>query len=50
MNYTVKDFIKGSLLFLGVMSFLSGFLIVNGLLGELKIIDKEVPVTMKEES
>ena len=24
--------------------------IVNGLLSELKIIDKEVPVTMKEES
>ena len=31
MNYSVKDFIKGSLLFLGLMSFLSGFLIVNGL-------------------
>lgn len=31
MNYTFKEFIIGSLWFLGLMSFLSGFLIVNGL-------------------
>ena len=31
MNYSVKDFIRGTLVFLGMMIFLSGFMILNGL-------------------
>jgi hypothetical protein len=31
MNYSIKDFVRGSLVFVGIMSVLSAFLIVNGL-------------------